>query len=212
MKAVTILILLVAAGIAVVSFTGRPLFGPVDTSLLLRVNNAAHCRALNAPMWAVSHIRTLHLLFLAGVLVMLFRRRYGQLIVFILIFWFCLLDITICMKKAAFLPRPYEAMSGLWFETGHNQWVRLDRPLEARRRDSFPSGHAFTAFFFVGVFHRVRRMKWFFWAAAILIVFSRMYLGVHYPSDIIFGAMAGFAFGAFFELLQFRSLLLEGVK
>ncbi|MDP8247229.1 MAG: phosphatase PAP2 family protein [Candidatus Tritonobacter lacicola] len=212
MKAVTILILLVAAGIAVVSFTGRPLFGPVDTSLTLWVNNAAHCRALNAPMWAVSHMWMLYIMFAAGISVLLFRGRYGQLIVFILIFWFCFHGITVRMKKAAFLPRPYEAMSGLWYETGHNQWVRLDRPLEARRRDSFPSGHAFSAFFFVGVFHRVRRMKWFFWAAAILIAFSRMYLGVHYLSDVIFGAMAGFAFGAFFELLQFRSLLLEGEK
>ena len=212
MKAVAILIFLVAAGIAVVAFTGRPLFGPVDTGIILWINNAAHCRALNVPMWAVSHMRTLYLMFLIGIAVMLLRGRYGQLIVFILIFWFCLHGFTIRMKKAAFLPRPYEALAGLWYESGHNQWVRLDRPLEARRMDSFPSGHAFSAFFFVGVFHRVRRVKWFFWIAALLIAFSRMYLGLHYLSDIIFGAMAGFALGAFFELLQFRSLLLEEVR
>ena len=210
MKVVAVLVFLVAAGIAVVSVTGRPLFGPVDTHFLLWVNNASHCRALNTPMWAVSHMRMLYIIFAIGIAILLFSRRYAQLIVVVLIFWFCLHPVILSMKKAAFLPRPYEAMSGLWYAMGEDNWIRLDAPLEARRRDSFPSGHAFSAFFFVGVFHQYRRIKWIYWAAALLIAFSRLYLGLHYVSDIIFGGLAGFALGSLIQLLQFRSLLLDG--
>ncbi len=208
MKTVIVLTLLVAAGIVAVSIIDSPLFGPLDIRFLLWVNNAAHCQGLNGAMWVVSHIRVLHILLLIGIIILLFKKRYGQLIVFLLLFFF-LQNITIAMKNAAGLPRPYEAMSGLWIAEGSSNWIRLEHPRKPWRMDSFPSGHTFTAFFFVGLFKSVRRMRWLFWAVALLIAFSRLYLGVHYLSDIVFGAMAGFALGSFVELLQFKSLLLE---
>jgi undecaprenyl-diphosphatase len=208
MKTAAVFILLVAAGIAAVAVINRPLFGDADTAILQWVNNAAHCRALNRPMWLLSHIRTINLLLAAGVLVLLWRKRYAQCIVFVLLF-FSLVHISIAMKQAAHLARPYESMPEIWVTEGGSRWVRLEEPRTARRMDSFPSGHAFTVFFFAGVFFRVRGVRWFFWAAAVLISFSRLYLGVHYISDVMFGAMAGFAVGAVVELLQFRSLVLE---
>ena len=208
MKAVALLTLAVAAGIAAVAVLNRPLFGAADTGFLLWVNNAAHCRTLNRPMWLLSTMRTIHFLLAAGVIVLLCRKRYSELIVVLLLF-FSLVHISIAMKQAAHLARPYESMSGIWIAEGGSRWVRLAEPRTARRMDSFPSGHAFTVFFFAGLFYRVRGVRWFFWSAALLIAFSRLYLGVHYLSDVIFGAMAGFALGAFVELLQFRSLLLE---
>ena len=57
---------------------------------------------------------------------------------------------------------------------------------------SFPSSHAVNnfagalilAFFFP-------RAKWCFFGFAALVAFSRVYVGVHYPSDIIGGAVIG---------------------
>jgi len=48
------------------------------------------------------------------------------------------------------------------------------------------------------------RMKWFtllmmFWA--IIVSYSRIYLGVHYPADIIGGALLGLACGYLIWLL-----------
>lgn len=71
---------------------------------------------------------------------------------------------------------------------------------------SFPSGHAAGSFststFLVfrwpaqlGVWSRVG-----LFALATAIGLSRIYLGVHYPSDVASGALLGFAFGAAFGL------------
>jgi undecaprenyl-diphosphatase len=67
---------------------------------------------------------------------------------------------------------------------------------------SFPSGHAMGSFCFYGVLAAIlaarakeRRTKWCIWAGATLLIgligFSRIYLGVHYPSDVIAGYCAG---------------------
>ena len=57
---------------------------------------------------------------------------------------------------------------------------------------SFPSGHA--AFFFglaMAVYFYNRRAGQWLFAAATLISFARVFVGVHYPSDILAGALVG---------------------
>lgn len=57
---------------------------------------------------------------------------------------------------------------------------------------SFPSGHA--AFFFAlasAVYFRNKKAGYWFFAAAFLISAARIFAGVHYPSDILVGAIVG---------------------
>lgn len=64
---------------------------------------------------------------------------------------------------------------------------------------SYPSGHASTAFgvaIILGLTYRKRRWWLIGLSAATLIAFSRLYLGLHYPSDILGGAILGAAIGA----------------
>jgi undecaprenyl-diphosphatase len=57
---------------------------------------------------------------------------------------------------------------------------------------SFPSGHAATAV--AGALAGSRVVPgagWLLWALASLMAYSRVYVGVHYPSDIAAGALLG---------------------
>jgi undecaprenyl-diphosphatase len=60
-----------------------------------------------------------------------------------------------------------------------------------------PSGHAMNAFAgAVLLAAAVPRARWPLLVLAALIALSRVYLGVHFPSDVIAGALLGSAIGA----------------
>ena len=77
-------------------------------------------------------------------------------------------------------------------------------PLGCTGTFSFPSNHALNnfaaAFFFYKLFPK---LKWVLFITAGLVAISRVYLGLHYPSDIIGGALIGILFGYIFSLLAF---------
>lgn len=63
-------------------------------------------------------------------------------------------------------------------------------------RYGFPSCHAANTFglaFFLVYLFRNRALSWFMMAWALLTCYSRSYLGVHYPGDLLVGALLGFA-------------------
>ncbi len=94
--------------------------------------------------------------------------------------------IAIIVLKTAFhRPRPYE-----FFE------LRL--PAGEEIGSSFPSGHTQTAVMsatILGSFYR--KARWPLFALSMLIGFSRLYLGVHYPLDVLAGALSGASVGLF---------------
>jgi len=70
---------------------------------------------------------------------------------------------------------------------------------------SFPSNHALNNFaaavFLLRLFPAY---KWIFLIVATLVSISRIYLGVHYPSDVLGGALIGAAFGYLFSIATIK--------
>lgn len=58
---------------------------------------------------------------------------------------------------------------------------------------SFPSDHATATFAIAAAFllHGMRRVGFWFLAAALLVTISRVYIGTHYVSDVLGGALTG---------------------
>lgn len=101
-----------------------------------------------------------------------------------------------------FLPSALVLLGGFLSEFFIKTLFARPRPTPADTF-SFPSSHATLAFAFAYILSREepRLSKWFY-LLAILISLSRVYLGVHYPLDVIVGAALGI-------ILAWLSLTLE---
>ena len=87
------------------------------------------------------------------------------------------------LKNLVNRTRPYEVIEGLTY------LVRT--PTDS----SFPSGHSACAFAVACIMFRRLPKKYGIPALilAIVIALSRLYVGVHYPSDVLFGTLSGIA-------------------
>lgn len=84
------------------------------------------------------------------------------------------------LRALAFHERP--------FQTRHvNQLVQHDPGV------SFPSNHATAALTFAFVIGLLisRRWGWILFVPALLVAISRVFVGVHWPSDVIWGGIVG---------------------
>lgn len=82
------------------------------------------------------------------------------------------------LKMVIARPRPYEVIG----------WVRHTTVAGGY---SMPSGHAVAAFAgFISLYFKLGR-PWLFIILASLVGISRIYLGLHYPSDVLAGAVLG---------------------
>jgi undecaprenyl-diphosphatase len=99
------------------------------------------------------------------------------------------------LKYTIDLPRPYEIYPFI-------------QKLSVGGSPSFPSGHTADAFAFavaIGILYR----KWFILIPALLwasfVGYSRMCLGVHFPSDVLAGALIGAGCSAIYYWIDKRN-------
>ena len=114
-------------------------------------------------------------------LILLLNKKYRKTgILAVVSLAICSLVVNIILKPLIHRPRPFTEIADI---------ILL---IKTPKDYSFPSGH--TAASFVMIFVFFRHIKKYFipvFVTGILIAFSRMYLSVHYPSDILAGLIIG---------------------
>ncbi len=90
--------------------------------------------------------------------------------------------LAVAIKRLIGRPRPMARLMGVHL-------VGEIPPFE-----SFPSAHAAVAFAMAGILVlRYPHVAWWAIPVACLVGVSRIYMGLHYPSDVVAGAMVGVA-------------------
>jgi membrane-associated phospholipid phosphatase len=95
-------------------------------------------------------------------------------------------------------------------------WQVLNiQPLDNDTSPSFPSGHTNAVFSVMpSIWITFKRFRYVWLVFAVLAAFSRIYLGAHYLSDVIFSMILGLAIGYFFIWAEnkYRISRLFGIK
>lgn len=104
------------------------------------------------------------------------------------------------LKGVVARPRPYAA--------GVVSRVDIDTPListtSLSANSSFPSGHSqmSSGLFITSAFHFKKAWAWIVFPLATLgVMISRLYFGVHYPTDVLVGATMGTLFAILWEFI-----------
>ena len=162
----------------------------IDIAILEFIQKNIHNKILDVIMPIITSLGDHGTIWIViAIILLLFKkhRRTGYLVTFSLVLSWILGDFI--LKPLFQRPRPFEIIQTIS--------LLIDKP----ESYSFPSVHTLIGFSVGGVLAKtIKKYGWVFMVLASLIAFSRLYLGVHYASDIV----AGMFFGMFCVILTLK--------
>ena len=167
----------------------------LDFLILDSIKNFFTCSFFNSFMPYISVLGSSGAIWImSGIILMFFPkyRKNGWFVLLSLLAGFIICNLA--LKPLVARPRPC--------------WIRPDVPmLVAVPHDfSFPSGHTVSSFAAAeSIRYANRKLGIGAYILAVIIAFSRLYLYVHFPSDVIVGALIGFMCGYFIPKLFNKS-------
>lgn len=157
----------------------------IDIQVLHMIAQYMHTAWLNEIMIIITTLGDGGALWIVMGIYLLFFKNYrktGIAILFSLVAGFILFNLG--LKPLIARPRPFIVDPGFQ--------LMISAPTDY----SFPSGHAWSAFAMVAVLFK-EKIKGRYWALGVasLMAFSRLYMSVHYPTDVLGGIALGWAIG-----------------
>jgi len=154
-----------------------------EYAFLNQIQETFSAQWLDAVMVFISFLSNGGMIWIIAAVIMLFipkYRRFGIILAIVLIFGAILNSLI--LKPVIGRPRPFEGLE--------NISLLISPPSDA----SLPSGHTLVSVSSaIVLFAANKKLGTFALILAVLTAFSRMYLYVHFPTDIIAGATLGIA-------------------
>lgn len=161
-------------------------FYSLDVSLFYLINHLSHSFILNIFFGIFTLVGYLGIIwFVIGFYIYFKEKKRGRGLLFSLATAELLsIFVEVVIKNMVGRLRPQFVLPGVLV------------PFDFYHSFSFPSGHAVISFAAAYVLSKtLPKRKWFFYSLAVIISFSRIYLGKHFPSDIVAGAIIGLGIG-----------------
>lgn len=171
----------------------------LDTQLFARINTMPHPRFLDLLMDGVTMVMNRGDGWIFGLLIASYwdearghthtpriMRRVAPVL------WLTTATVEFPLKSIFRRRRPYAQIA---------EAVVVGAPAQ---RHSFPSGHSASAFggaWLLGSYYP--RLRPFFYFIALVVAFCRVYVGAHYPSDVVAGAVSGIGLAAGYQRLLY---------
>jgi undecaprenyl-diphosphatase len=166
----------------------------LDANLFLRINHLPHTPALNRFFYFFTLVFTGGAAwFVLMAIVTLFNRRLG---------WRMIRESALPLALATMT---VEYPIKTYFKR-RRPFIDIIQAIVIGKKPgtfSFPSGHSATAFGGAWIFSRyLPRLNWLWYTIAGLTAFSRIYLGDHYPGDVVSGSVLGVLFSILYRILS----------